>query len=352
MKKLQKEFEKFNSDIKIDTEAEMLRKKRDTLKADVENNFPDECETIGIDISKSDLRFIHQGSYKIGTTITTKKSVDLDYAVIMPLDIYEHDDPRKIKRAIRNALIINNIRVPKIKEPCVTVAYHRDGEEYMHIDFPIYAESSGRLYLARGKENSENYSWEHADPEGLNDYFLREFSGKEQLKRIVRYIKKWKQWKYENSSNSHEIPPSVGLTILACQNYKAYTWDGDDDLSSLYYTMKAIYEKFSVSRDFEGNIISASINCALPVVPYSDVFYKMRDASSHMIKFYNRLKQAVDDLREAMNLSDEHEAAKYVRKVLSDEFKLPEKKAAASATSNKKEYNFGDQQGAVNSNTK
>ena len=60
MKKLQKEFEKFNSDIKIDTEAEMLRKKRDTLKADVENNFPDECETIGIDISKSDLRFINQ----------------------------------------------------------------------------------------------------------------------------------------------------------------------------------------------------------------------------------------------------------------------------------------------------
>lgn len=343
MKKLQKEFEQFNSDIKIDKEAEALRQKRDILKKDVEDSFPAQCQKIGIDISKSDLRFINQGSYKIGTTITTKKSVDLDYAVIMPLNINEHDDPRKIKKAIRTTLLITNIRVPKIKEPCVTVAYHRDGEEYMHIDFPIYAEYYGRLYLARGKENSENYSWEHADPEGLNDYFLRAFSGKEQLKRIVRYIKKWKQWKYENSSNSHEVPPSVGLTILACQNYKPYTWDGDDDLSSLYYTLKAIYEKFSVRSDSHGNIISASIDCTLPVAPYSDVFYKMRASSSHMITFYSRLEKAVKDLREAMNLSDEHEAAKYVRKVLSDEFTLPEKKAAASTTSNKKEYNFGEQ---------
>lgn len=352
MKKLQKEFEQFNSDIKIDSEADALRNKRDKLKKDVEEKFPGECKKIGIDINKSDLRFINQGSYKIGTTITSKNSLDLDYAVIMPLDIDEHDDSRAIKKAIKDSLLIRNTRLPAIKEPCVTVAYHSNGEEIMHIDFPIYAEHDDCLYLARGKENSDNYLWEEADPEGLNDYFLTAFSGKDQLKRIVRYIKKWKQWKYENSTNSHEVPPSVGLTILTCQNYKAYTWDGDDDLSSLYYTMKAIEELFSVEKDVYGDIISASITCNLPVTPYSDVFYKMRTSPSHMITFYKRLSKAVADLRDALNLSDEYEAAKCVRKVLSDDFTLPEKKASAAMTSNKKEYNFGDEEGTISTNSK
>lgn len=108
--------------------------------------------------------------------------------------------------------------------------------------------------------------------------------------------------------------------------------------------MKAIEEKFSVQKDIYGDIISASITCNLPVVPYSDVFYKMRNSSSHMITFYKRVAKAVTDLREAMNLSDEYEAAKCIRKVLSDDFTLPEKKAASVATSNKKEYNFGNEE--------
>ncbi len=350
MKKLENEFMRFNSDIKIDVEADALRSKRDKLKKDVEDYFPAECKAIGIDVSKSDLRFINQGSYKIGTTIVSN-NVDLDYAVIMPLNIYVHNDPRAIKKAIKNSLLIPNIRIPSIKEPCVTVAYHSYGEETMHIDFPIYAEYYNRLYLARGKENSDNYSWEEADPEGLNDYFMNEFHDRDQLRRVVRYIKKWKQVKYKNSTNSHEVPPSVGLTILACQNYKEFTWDGEDDLSSLYYTMKAIEDHFYVREDIYGNIIDASIICNLPVIPYSDVLYKIRASSSYMITFYKRLSQAVTDLRDAMNLSDEYEAAKCVRKVLGDEFTLPEKKASAAVTSNKKEYNFGDKKGTVSTDS-
>ena len=158
MKKLQKEFEEFNDEIKIDEEAEALRDKRDRLKSDIEEYFPDKCAEYGIDINKSDLRFLNQGSYKIGTTISGS-SVDLDYAVIFPLDIYDHTDPRKLKKAAKKALEIKNVRIPTIKEPCVTVAYHANGSETMHIDFPLYAEYDSSLYLARGKENSEDYKW-------------------------------------------------------------------------------------------------------------------------------------------------------------------------------------------------
>ncbi len=342
MKKLQKEFEQLDTYIKIDSETGELISKREKLKSDIEDCFPENCEKLGIDITKSNLRFIHQGSYKIGTTIKTNGSVDLDYAVIMPLDVDAYDDPRPIKKAIKDSLFIKSIRLPEIKEPCVTVAYHSNGKEYMHIDFPVYAEWNGHLFLARGKEYSNNYSWELADPEGLNDYFLSEFRGRAQLKRIVRYIKRWKQYKYESSSDSHEVPPSVGLTILACQNYQEFTQDGDDDLLSLYYTMKAIADKFIVFKDNNGTITSASIDCFLPVLPHSDIFYKMRGSASYMITFYKKLSQAVADLREAINLSDEYEAAKCVRRVLSNDFVLPEKKASSYGTTNKREYNFGN----------
>ena len=163
MNKLQHEFEAFDGKIRIDSEAVALRSKRDMLKKDMEEYFPEECKKYNIAVNKSDLRFILQGSYKIGTTIKTA-NVDMDYAVIMPLDIDEHDDPREIKKAARAALEIKNVRIPSIKEPCVTVAYHAAGEEIMHIDFPIYAEHSGRKYLARGKENSASYSWKRLIP--------------------------------------------------------------------------------------------------------------------------------------------------------------------------------------------
>ena len=342
MKKLQKEFETFDKNIRIDTETAMLIEKREKLKKDMEDCFPEECAAYGIAIKKSDLRFILQGSYKIGTTISNKdKGVDLDYAVIMPLDINEHDDPRDVKKAARAALEIHNVRIPKIKEPCVTVSYHSNGKETMHIDFPIYAEYNNQQYLARGKEYSETYQWESADPEGLNDYFMDQFKDHAQLKRVVRYLKKWKQEKYNNSTNSHEVPPSIALTILACQEYVAYAGDEEDDLRSLYYTMKAIRDCFYVRKNGNGEITYASIKCDLPVEPFSDVFYKMRTSSSHMITFYNRLCTAVTNLQEAVNLEEAHEAAKYVQKVLGDEFEVPAKQTTAAYIGDKRERSFG-----------
>ena len=342
MKKLQKEFNEFDDKIRIDGETPALIKKREMLKEDIEDNFPAECEKYGISVNKSDLRFILQGSYKIGTTISNEeKGVDMDYAVILPLDINEHTDSRDVKKAARDALEIPNVRIPSIKEPCVTVAYHSAGKETMHIDFPIYASYNNQLYLARGKENSKDYLWEIADPEGLNEYFIEKFKDYPQLRRLVRYIKKWKQEQYKDSINTHEVPPSVALTILACQNYKPYVADGDDDLQSFYYTMKAIYELFNVKTDSNNEVVSASIECSLPVTPFSDVFYKMRTSSKHMITFYKRLGSAVFNLQEAVNLAEAHEAAKYVQKVLGSDFDIPEKQTSTANTINKKEYSFG-----------
>lgn len=343
MAKLIKEFADFHDRIRITDESDDLRQKRDLLREDLKDYLPEECDKISFAITKSDLWFIDQGSYKIRTTIVNPYgSIDLDSAVIIPIDIYTYNDPRKFKVAVKNALSHVSARTIKIKEPCVTVSYFVYGEEVIHIDFPVYAQYNDLVYLARGKENCTNPNWERADPEGLSMYFIDRFNNNEQLRRVVRYLKKWKLEKYHNSTNSHEVPPSIAISLWACTCFISAKDGVDDfDLKSIYETLKSLKNSFIILRDASGEITSAQITCNLPVEPYTDVLYKMRESSSHLVLFYNRLCQAVSNLESALNLESEHEAAKYVQKVFGEEFTVPPKAAAAAKPVSNREQSFG-----------
>lgn len=335
---LDKEFSSFYEDIKIKDESVALREKRDLLKSDIEKYLPDELKNIGINVNKSDFEFINQGSYSIGTTIKNPYGgVDLDYAVIIPINIADNDDTRKIKKAVKNSLSHVSARTVNIKEPCVTVSYYEGEEEKIHIDFPVYAEHNSLLYLARGKEYSDDYKWETADPKGLNSYFKDILKEQEQLRRIIRFIKKWKQEKYKNNTNNNAIPPSVALTILACLYYE---YD-EHDIVSLYKTLKLIKDKFTVIKDSDDNITYINLSCNLPVMPYSDVLYKMRNSNSHLISFYNKMCTAVSNIETAINLEDDHKAGQYMQKVLGSDFEIPEKVSKSSYTQYHRESSFG-----------
>ena len=337
---LDKQFSNFYSEICISAEADELRRKRDLLKEDIEKHLPDNLDDIDVDVNKSDFEFINQGSYSIHTTIKNPYGpVDLDYAVIIPIDISECEDTRAVKKAVKDALSHVSARTVNIKEPCVTVSYYVGDDEDTHIDFPVYAKYNGNLYLARGKEFSTegNYFWEDADPKGLNKYFNDYLNGNDALRKTIRYIKKWKQEKYKNSTNDAEVPPSVALTIFACENFV----EKDHDILSIYETLKAIKNKFCISRDANDNITYIDITCNLPVKPYGDVLYKMRNSDTHLITFYNRLCKAVNYLDTAISLEDEHEAGKYVQYVLGSKFEVPEKKAKQRVTSSYRENSFG-----------
>lgn len=339
--KLKKEFSDFFSTIRIDSETHALKAKREILQDDIESKFPGILKDHGIDITKSDIRMIDQGSYKYYTTIKTDV-VDRDVAVLIPLNTTDNDDPRKIKSFLRDAITIPS-RTVTIKEPCVRASYHRDGEEYLHIDLPLYAEDGSNKYLARGKTTSDTYSWETADPDGLNDYLCGKINGNGQLRRIICFIKKWRNEKYAGSTSDHEVPPSIGLTLLACDCFSAQsTEEGDDDLLSLQKTIKAIQDKFIVVKNADGEVISATISRNLPVQPFTDVFKKMKDSSSsYMVTFYKRLSKAVENLTNAVNVESEHDAGEYVQKVLGSEFVIPAKEAVAAAAQNRREHSFG-----------
>ena len=339
--KLKKQFSDFYDEIRIKEESEPLKEKREILESDIKDRFPDIMGSHDINLKKSDIEIFDQGSYKYHTTIKSSV-IDRDVAVMIPLDKNKYKDPRKIKRYLRDAINYVTARTVKIKEPCVNVTYYENGEEWMHIDLPLYAKYDGKVYLARGKEFSDNYQWEIADPKGLNDDLCNKINGNDQLRRIIRYIKKWKNGKYANSTLDHEVPPSIGLTYLACDCFTSVsTSEGDDDLTSLQLTMAAIKEKFSLT--YENDVlVKADISRYLPVEPYSDIFEKMKDSSDNYgITFYNRLSRAVQNLTDAVNVESEHDAGVYVQKVFGSEFTVPPKQTSSSSASNKKEHSFG-----------
>ena len=338
--KLKNEFEQFYKEIRIDSESHALKNKREVLENDIKTKLPGILDDHGISINKSDIRMIDQGSYKYNTTIKDD-IVDRDVAVMIPLDITTNSDPRKIKGYLRDAINIYS-RSVSIKEPCVRTSYYENGEEWLHIDLPLYAEDGICVFLARGKEFSNEYSWEEADPDGLNVYLCGQINGNNQLRRIICFIKKWRNEQYSGSTSDHEVPPSIGLTLLACDCFSAQSsYEGDDDLLSLQKTMKGILDKFTYSIDNNGNQIK-TISKKLPVTPYSDVFKKMKDSSgSYTTTFYNRLAKAVDNLTNAVNVESAHDAGEYVQKVLGVGFTVPTKEAVAASAQNKREHSFG-----------
>lgn len=339
--KLKSQFDSFYKEIRIDSEVEDLREKREILQEDIKLHLPKIFKEHDITLNKSDIDIFDQGSYRYNTTIKSTV-VDRDVAIMIPLKNHNQYTPTTIKNYLEQAIGYVAARTVVIKEPCVRVVYYDDGVEWMHIDLPLYIIDNGYVYLARGKKSSKG-KWESADPKGLNKYLCNQINGNNQLRRIICFIKKWKNEKYENAASDHSLPPSIGLTLLACNKFSACsTSDGDDDLTALYNTMNDILSCFSVKYNYAGEPVQADISETLPVAPYSDVFEKMRESSlDYMLTFYKRWKAAVDNLANAINCSSEHDAAQYVQKVLGEEFQVPLKEVAVGTVTQKKEHSFG-----------
>jgi len=332
--RLEEQFSKFHNNIKATMTSE-LKEKRTMFEDEIKNKFPYICDEHEIKINKSDLSFFMQGSYSISTAIDAyDSSVDLDLAVAFPFDVDENKDCRVIKGYMRDSIDSYN-RTINYKVPCITVTYLEDGEESYHIDFPIYAIHNDKYYLAKGKEYSEDYEWELSDPKGLKEYLEEYLANNPQLRRTTRYLKCWKLNTF-NKDNGNEMPPSITLTLLACQYFEAKKEDDhDDDLEALYNVVKKIKDSInSYSED-------PYYHVKLPVTPYTDTMFKINSNSSYRKKFKNKIYDFELQLRNAKNAGDEHTAGEYVRKVLGEEFEVPEKQVDVSENRFRRTSQFG-----------
>ncbi|MCM3654102.1 cyclic GMP-AMP synthase DncV-like nucleotidyltransferase [Metabacillus litoralis] len=339
MADIQKQFEEFHDEIKLKRfkENKELREKRDIITNKIKNGVKTKFEEMEKDVPN--LEFIDQGSYAVDLGIVPKdKDYDIDEGVIFDLYKEDYTDSLELKKIIRDLLENHTNTPPKIKDPCVTITYSLDDEPAYHVDLPVYIKSKydNNLYLAWGKEfaNKDNKYWNLADPEGLNNHIKNSFTddAKKQFKRIVRYMKKWKDVRF-NSSGSLR-PPSVGITLAAVdlfsykQSYNSLSGKyKDDDLYALKDFVSKLKNKFNLKWDPELEKSFYTIEYNLPVQPYSNVFSKM--SNTQMDSFYQKLNDLENALTEADGKSDPHEACKVLSpKYFGDKFPIPESKEA------------------------
>ncbi|MEM7557223.1 MAG: cyclic GMP-AMP synthase DncV-like nucleotidyltransferase [Cyanobacteria bacterium P01_A01_bin.84] len=336
MADVQKHFEDFHNKIKQDRfkENEILREKRDRILDRLKNNWDKIFEDLDIDPPKYET--FNQGSYDLGTgNIPINGDYDIDVGIIIKIIKDDYPDPVKVKKWIHDALD-GHTKSVEIRRPCVTVSYQQDGEQIYHVDLAVYCESDDKIYLAKGKLNSkeENRFWEEADPHELSKLIKEHYSDRDddkQFRRIIRYLKRWKDVQFSQDGNA--APIGIGITIAAYKWFEpnktlidlfANTYKYNDLKALSLFVQKIINNFTPVWQDGES---VKRLKVILPVVPNCDLFEKMTD--SQMTSFKEKLESLQTALEEAITEADPTEACKLLQNQFGDEFPVPEKKDTA-----------------------
>lgn len=337
---VQKSFKDFHERIRIkdldrnEESNRILRDKRDILLGDIESYFTkkNEGKNSG-DCIKYD--WFNQGSYAMYTGVKPiDDDFDIDVAIVLNIDKADYSNPTTVKKWIFEALDKKANRNVVWKEPCITVQYTKSGEEMYHVDFAIYAGNNEdkKYYLARGKETSisSEKRWDESSPKELKDKINNKYQNSEerkQFKRIIKYLKRWKDEKFKSENSGTGKPTGIALTALAYNYFTPHTKNlftnevEIDDLDALLSTVKQIFN----------SSIWSEIEVYLPVPPYNNLFSDM--TSKQMEKFKEKLTTLKTKLSEAQENIDPHEATKLIHKVLGSDYPIIEKQSTSERSS-------------------
>lgn len=289
---------------------------------------------------------INLGSYAMFTGV---KPLDKDYDIDVGLRFKVNKDDYKsleLKEKIYDILKDHTEYGAHIKNPCVTVEYKKDGELAYHVDLVVYAyedkdNTDSQLYIARGKKhsNEENKFWEEAEPIELKDMIMGKYEDnkqRNQYRRIIRYMKRWKNLKFSSDGNCE--PPGIGITLLAYEKFKPQKWDWleskyiFDDLEALICFVKAVKSMFFFISINDNEERQYKIEYNLPVRPYTNVFSKM--TVIQMTEFKNKIDKLLEDLEEVKLESDIVEQCKKLNKIFGGDFPVPAKEDESKAQRN------------------
>lgn len=335
MADVQKYFEIFHDTIKLKRfeENQTLVEKRDIILDKLKKNL----KTIFDEKNKSvpSYNTFNQGSYAIGTgVIPLDRDYDIDVGVSFLLNKNDYPDPVEIKQWVFDALDGHTNKV-EMRRPCITVYYQKGDEPVYHVDLAVYSDESvnidGKKYLAKGKQNSnvDNKYWEVSEPQKLAETILNKHSGddKDQFIRVVRYLKRWKDYNF--SSNGNAAPIGIGLTISTYNWYTPQKTLMDavankykfDDLLATKKVVDGMLSNFSYY--FEGSETVERLKVYLPVEPKSELFEKM--TSTQMKNLKDELNNLLDALASAAKETDPVKACESLKKVFGDDFPIPDK---------------------------
>lgn len=304
MADLQTQFNKFHETIKIDFEGNKpLREKRDVILAELRAGLKKQFLT-----NSPTFKDFVQGSYDLATGVEPLQGEDYDIDIGLDFNLtIDQMKPVELKEIVYN--ILNSVakRTVVIKRSCVRVQYHNAGEVVYHIDLAIYAHGkdyfnkiNDTLYIAKGYSGSspDKKSWEVSEPYQLKELIkskISDNSDREQLRRVIRYLKRWKDYNF--SSTGIERPTGIALT--ACCYYLFSVQKSYISLTKTYR-----YNDLEALKNVVNDIINAfngytRIKVELPVIPKNDLFEKMSD--NQMLNFKTKLQSFKTVLESASN---------------------------------------------------
>ncbi|ELJ8533913.1 nucleotidyltransferase [Vibrio cholerae] len=324
---LQNQFSKFHDKIKLGREDDSYREAR-TKDSSILDDLRDEFKNAGYPIIET---FI-QGSFSTHTGIKHPVAdFDIDRAVVIDAD-NAPNDPVEVKKLVLKVLEKRGFKNARIKKPCVTADYINLN---LHIDIVIYRKRGQQYELAIGKLNSnvENREWSPAEPkkliEHINDssqYIGSADLKNRQVKRLVRYVKRWRDEKFGQNVGKKVF--SIGLTLMLKDKFRpSISYDGKvNDLQSLRDTISAILNaNYFQSVDYS----KYKVNVQLPVQPYRNVFENSSIDTGTQL--YNKLNAMLTKLDQALNEDSLSKQCEILQGLFGDDFEVPEKEQDSNA---------------------
>ncbi|EJM69321.1 hypothetical protein PMI29_01944 [Pseudomonas sp. GM49] len=327
MPSVQKQFEDFHSAICFDEDDEKatLREKRDTIVTTLREKLGDDVPSF--------VNF-NQGSYSMHTgVVPLDGNFDIDVGLIFDCTKDEYPDPVVLKKLVRDA-VNSNFRTVVIRRPCVTVNYMSGGDIAYHVDLAIYTKGvDGKLYLAKGKENSaeEHSIWEISDPKELTKRVCGAFEDSDKLaqyRRCIRYLKRWRQVQFQGTG----APLSIALTVAALHWFKPNfgTSGKPVDLLAMLDWVNTMLDQFTYELSQDDGL-HLRLKVTMPVEPYYDLMATR--TAAQMKKLKEKLESLRDALQKAYDEDLPEDACGYLKKQFGDDFKVPTKSETAKAVS-------------------
>lgn len=297
------QFIEFNNNVKLDdNKKNELKRNRDALRKKIRKYFDDKKE------NEVKPKFSAQGSFMMHTIVNPIPSEETDDdGNVKKLYPYDLDDGvyfidnlnnRKAQSTYHNwiydAVKDHTSKGAIKKNTCVRVLY-ADGHD---IDLPIYFKE-----IKTGEEKSipqlahKSGGYIDSDPREFYKWFNNESN--DQLKRIVRYLKAWRD--KQNKSYSTKLPSGLVLTILATNDYS----ENDRDDIAFRDTLRKI--KATIDANYE---------CKRPTTKKDEDLLE-KYSESH---FKERLSKLIDAGNKAIAESNSKEGCKKWQKQMGDRF--------------------------------
>lgn len=308
MSNCHKDFLRFNKAISLSSEEKKkLKTSRDAVAKRIKKYFRAK--------GYRNPQFKGQGSFSMNTIIRpTAGRYDLDLGIYLPgLTGNPKDWPKteSVHKLIVKAVEGHTSIKPVSKNSCVRLIYkspYLDIEDLSyHIDLPIYATKTtenGSAKTVIGFKGDKQWS-EYSSPVKFKEWFLEQCRKNPrdvtQLKRIVKYLKAWK----DNQPKNPKLPDGMTLTVLAAKNFQP---DKRDDIALIKTVDEFRY------------LLSWLFRVKKPTEPFNNLSEKM--TSKQKRNFLNATRLLIEEGEKAISSKSRKNSLLIWRSLMGKRFPL------------------------------